>query len=113
MPAATSAKGAKKPAARKKTTAKSASKPTAKSGTPAAAVDELRDKRAEFDQPIVDTPVQVLEGGETVAIDSDDRIEIVPEGSSAKVSLGGKSVTLDGEGVKSLQRHLDRVAAGF
>jgi hypothetical protein len=97
----------------RKTTARSSTKTKGSDSPEAKAIEELRDKRAEFDQPIVDTPVAVLEGGETVALDSDDRIEIVPLGSSVEVSLGGKTVTLDGEGVHSLQRHLARVAVGM
>lgn len=97
----------------RKTTAKSSTKPKPNATDAGEAIEELRDKRAEFDQPIVDTPVQVLEGGETVAIDSDDRIVITPLGSSAEVSIGNKKVTLDGEGVHSLQRHLARVAVGM
>jgi len=108
-------------AAPKKGSAKTKTKATAKSvqKTPAEqtpigdAINEVREKRAAMDQPVVDTPVMVTEGGETEPVDSKDRVELVPEGSTARLSIGSKSVLLDGEAVKSLQRHLTNVAAGM
>lgn len=112
--AATATKKSSSSGSKTKTTARSVQKtPDKKQSPEGAAINDLREKRAAMDQPVVDTPVAVLSGGETETLEDKDRIEIVPEGSSAKVSIGNKSVTLDGEGVKSLQRHLSAVAAGF
>lgn len=120
MPAA--APAAKKPAAKKKSSTSSARKSTAASshkpsGDGSAfgeAVDELRDKRAEFTQPIVDTPVAVVGTGEVETQgEKTDNIEIVPLGSSVIVSIGGKSVTLDREGFLSLGNQVRRISVGM
>jgi hypothetical protein len=125
MPAAAPAKPASKKSSSsskstaRKSSAKSSHKPDPKATGVGEAIDELRDKRAEFDQPIVDTPIAVLAGGETESLegrDSEkdaDNIQIVPTGSSVELTLGGKTVTLDREGVHSLQRHLNKIAVGM
>lgn len=119
MPAAAPAKSkgsASKSSAKSapKKTATSSHKTTGEKRSPfGGAVDELRDKRASFDQPIVDTPVAVVGTGEVEALDSKDKIELVPTGSSVEVTIGGKTVALDREGVHTLSNQLRQVSVGM
>lgn len=105
----------------RKSTARSSTKSTSKAKSPELqAVEELRDKRASFDQPVVDTPVAIVEGGETQTVegraqkgDYDERITLTAEGSTILIEWGSKSAHLDREGAHSLMRHLSNLGKGL
>lgn len=128
MAAATAAKksssgssSSSKSSSARKSTARSSTKSTSKKKSPELeAVEELRDKRASFDQPVVDTPVAVVEGGETQTLegraqkgDNDERITLTAEGSTILIEWGSKSAHLDREGAHSLMRHLSNLGKGL
>jgi len=70
--------------------------------------EDVRQKRAQFDLPVVDTPGPIAgAGGQVEAVDG--CIDVTAEGQTVVLNTHGKA-TLDGEGIKALQRKLSAAA---
>lgn len=98
----------------RKTTANSSTKTDKPAATEEAKlIEAIRDKRASYDQPVVDTPVPVLDVDPEV-VGLDGSLCLAADGQTVKVSVGGgKPVTLDSEGIKAAQRAFSKAGAAF
>ncbi len=75
--------------------------------------DAIHEKRDDYDNPPVDTPVPIVDAaGEVEGLgDKAPAFVVAVEGSTVRVTVGKTSVVLDREGVLAAKRHFDRAAA--
>lgn len=98
----------------RKTTARGATKSKPDTANPQTqAVEELREKRAAFDQPVVDTPVDVTDAGGEIEAINGDKLEVNAKGTTVELSFGGKTFEFDSEGCLAFQRKFGAAARGL